>query len=62
VPVDGPVQRSKVRAGLAIVSVVFLVATAVLLVVDDPTARLVMGLVMFVSVVRAALLVRDLRR
>ena len=61
-PGDEEVQPAKVRTGLAIVSAAFLVALVVALVVDDPTARLIMGLVMFSAFVRAALLVRSLRR
>lgn len=56
------VDPTKVRIGLAIVSVAFLAALAVALLVDDPTARAIMGLVMFLAFVRAALLVRSLRR
>ena len=62
VPIDEEVNRSRVRAGLAIVTVTFLVAAGILLFVDDPLARVVMGLVMVLSLVRAALLVRSLRR
>jgi hypothetical protein len=56
------VDRTRVRTGLAVVTVAFLVALVVAFVVDDTTARIVMGLVMFSAVVRAALLVRSLRR
>ena len=56
------VDPTRVRIGLAVVSVTFLVALVVAFLVDDATARLVMGLVMFSALVRAALLVRSIRR
>jgi hypothetical protein len=48
--------------GLAVVTLVFAVALVILLVVDDPVARLTMALVMVTALVRAFLLVRSLRR
>jgi hypothetical protein len=59
---DDEVDARKIRTGLALVGVAFVLALVVALVVDDPTARVVMGLVMFSAFVRAALLVRSLRR
>lgn len=59
---DDETDPRKIRTGLILVAVAFLVALAVALVVDDATARVVMGLVMFSAFVRAALLVRSLRR
>ena len=59
---DDEVDAGKIRTGLIVVSAAFLVALVVALVVDDATARVVMGLVMFSAVLRAALLVRGLRR
>jgi hypothetical protein len=56
------INIAKVRTGLAVVTVAFIVALVVAFVVDDATARLIMGLVMFSALVRAALLVRTLRR
>ena len=58
---DEEVDATRVRVGLVIVSVAFLAALVVALVVDDATARVVMGLVMFIALVRAALLIRSLR-
>lgn len=59
---DEEVNAGRVRTGLVIVTVAFLVALVVALAVDNSTARVIMGLVMFSAVVRAALLVRSLRR
>ena len=56
------VNRRRVRGGLAIVSVVFLVALALALIVDDPLGRVIMSAVVIVSMVRAFLLVRSLRK
>ena len=61
VPKDDEVDRTRIRAGLAIVSVTFLVALVVLLAVDNAAAKVVMGLVMVTAVVRAFLLTRSLR-
>jgi hypothetical protein len=59
---DEEVDAGRIRTGLIVVSAAFLVALVVAIVVNDPTARVVMGLVMFSAFVRAALLVRSLRR
>ena len=59
---DDEVDVRRIRAGLIVVSAAFLVALAVAVIVDDATARIVMGLVMFSALIRAALLVRGLRR
>ena len=63
-PVAGEedVDRTRVRAGLVMVSVAFLAALVLLLVIDNTVARVIMGLVMFSAVVRAFLLTRSLRR
>lgn len=57
-----PVDRRRVRIGLSVVTVLFLVTLVLLAVVDDPLGRAVMGAVLVVTLVRAALLVRSLRR
>jgi hypothetical protein len=62
VPEDDEVDRTRVRAGLAIVSVTFLIALVALLVIESAVAKIVMGLVMFTALVRAFLLARSLRR
>ena len=59
---DEGIDRRRVRVGLVVVSAAFLIALIVAIVVDDGTARVVMGLVMLTALVRAALLVRSLRR
>jgi hypothetical protein len=56
------VDRGRVRTGLIVVSAAFLAAVVIAIVVDNATARVVMGLVMFTALVRATLLVRSLRR
>jgi hypothetical protein len=52
----------KVRIGLMIVTAVFVVAAVLIVVIDDPFGRAVMGAVAAVAVVRAFLLSRSLRR
>ena len=59
---DDEVDAGKIRTGLIVVSATFLIALVVAFAVDDVTARIVMGLVVFSALVRAALLVRGLRR
>ena len=61
-PAPDDVDRRRVRTGLVIVTVAFVIALAALVVVDSPVAKVVMGLVMFTAVVRAFLLSRSLRR
>ena len=56
------VDRRRVRIGLAIVSALVLVTFVLLLTVDEPLGRAVMGAVMFAALVRAALLIRTIRR
>jgi hypothetical protein len=63
--VDQPpsdVDPRRVRIGLVILSVVFLVALVLIAVVDDPIGRAMMVVVVLISLVRAALLVRSIRR
>ena len=52
----------KVRIGLAIVSLVVLLAVILFVLVDDPIGRAVMFAVAAMGVVRAYLLSRSLRR
>ncbi|HUP85692.1 MAG TPA: hypothetical protein VM143_08500 [Acidimicrobiales bacterium] len=59
---DDDVDAAKVRIGLIVVTIAFIVALVTFFVVDDATARVVMGLVMFSAMVRAVLLVRSVRR
>jgi hypothetical protein len=56
------IDPRRVRAGLAVVSLTFLVALVLALVIDDPLGRTVMAGIVVASLVRAALLVRSLRR
>lgn len=53
---------AKVRAGLAVVCLVVLVAAVLAVVVDDPLGRAVMLAVATTAIVRAFLLSRSLRR
>jgi hypothetical protein len=55
------VDRRRVRTGLAIVSVVFLVALVLVVVLDDAIGRGFMAAVLFISLVQAAMLVRKIR-
>ena len=50
------------RLGLAIVTVVFLVALVLVAVVDDPAGRAFMVAVLLIALVRGGLLVRSLRK
>jgi hypothetical protein len=56
------VDRRRVRLGLIVVTVLFVVTAVLVAVVDDPVGRAMMGVVLFTTVVRAAILVRSLRR
>ena len=56
------VDPRRVRIGLAILTVVFLIALVLVAVVDDPVGRAMMVAVVFISIVRAWLLVRSIRR
>lgn len=59
---DAEPDRTRIRVGLAIVGLAFLISVVILLAVDDGLARTVMSVVAFTALVRAALLVRSLRR
>jgi hypothetical protein len=61
-PANDDVDPRRVRLGLAILTVVFLVALVLVAVVDDPVGRALMVAVVFIALVRAALLVRSIRR
>jgi hypothetical protein len=53
---------AKVRIGLAIISVVVVVAVVMFFVVEPPAGKAVMFAIALTAFVRAALLVRSLRR
>jgi hypothetical protein len=57
-----PPDRARIRTGLAIVCVAFVVALVLFVVLDSGVGRAVMGVVMFTAVVRAFILTRSLRR
>jgi Flp pilus assembly protein TadB len=61
-PIDPQMDSRKVRMGLAIVTVIVLVALVLVAVVDDPVGRAVMLAVAALGFVRAFLLTRSLRR
>lgn len=58
---DPQINRAKIRAGLAIISVVFVGAIVAAILVDDPLGRWAMGGVALFALVRLALLVRGMR-
>ena len=55
------VDRRRVRIGLVMVSVLVLVTFVLLVAVDEPLGKAIMGAVMFAALVRAALLIRTIR-
>jgi hypothetical protein len=59
---DPQLDRRKVRIGLAMISVVVVVAIVLVFVVDDPLGRSIMFGVAALGLVRAFLLTRSLRR
>jgi hypothetical protein len=59
---EDDVDRTRVRVGLVVVTVTFVIALTGLLLIDNGFAKAVMGLVMFTAVVRAFLLTRSIRR
>ena len=61
-PPNDEVDPRRVRIGLAIVTAVFLAALVLVAVVDDPIGRAMMVGVVFIALVRGALLVRSIRR
>jgi hypothetical protein len=61
-PAPDEVDRRRVRIGLGIVAAMFLVALVLLLVIDDPTGRALMAAVLLIAVIRAALVMRALRK
>ncbi len=56
------VDPRRIRLGLIILTIVFLIALVLALVVDDAVGRALMTGILVVAFVRAALLVRSLRR
>jgi hypothetical protein len=52
------VDRRRVRAGLAIVTLVLLVALVLLFVVDSALGRVILGAIVVFTIVRATLIVR----
>ena len=56
------VDPRRIRIGVAILGVTFVVAVVLALIVTDPLGRTIMIAVTVVSFVRAALLIRSLRR
>jgi hypothetical protein len=61
-PSDPQIDRRKVRIGLAIISLVVVVAVVLFAVIDDPIGRALMFAVAALGIVRAYLLSRSLRR
>jgi hypothetical protein len=61
VPSDD-VDPKRVRLGLAMVSLVFLVSLALAALVDDPLGRAVMAAIALSAILRAVLLARSVRR
>ena len=59
---DPELNPRKVRVGLALVSVVVIVAVVLFVVIEDPFGRAVMFGVAAIGVIRAFLLTRSLRR
>ncbi len=55
------IDPRRVRFGLALVTVVFLVALVLLVTIDDTLGRAVMAAIVVVAVVRAFLLMRQAR-
>jgi hypothetical protein len=55
-------DHRKVRAGLAVISIVVIVAAVLFVVVDDPIGRSIMFAVAILGIVRAYLLSRSLRQ
>ena len=56
------VDPRRVRLGLILLTIVFFVALVIVMVVDDALGRAVMAGVLVITLARAALLVRSLRR
>lgn len=56
------VDRTRIRAGLAIIGVLFVGCLVAVAFIDDPTGRIVLLAVAAVSLVRLALLARSVRR
>jgi hypothetical protein len=61
-PTDPQVDRRKVRIGLAMVSLVVVVALVLFALIDDPIGRALMVAVIALGIGRAYLLSRSLRR
>jgi hypothetical protein len=61
-PDEPQMNLAKVRIGLAIISVVVLVAVVMFFAVEPPAGKAVMFAIALTAFVRAALLVRSLRR
>ena len=61
-PSDPQIDRRMVRIGLAIISLVVVVAVVLFAVIDDPIGRALMFAVAALGIVRAYLLSRSLRR
>jgi hypothetical protein len=62
VPPDGGIDRTRVRIGLAIVTLVALVALVLVFVVDSVVGKAIMFAVAATAFVRLVLLVRDIRQ
>ncbi len=61
-PLDPQVDQRKIRIGLAMISVVVLVAVVLFIVIDDAVGRALMFAIAVLGIVRAFLLTRSLRR
>ncbi|MBW8825011.1 MAG: hypothetical protein JF603_01485 [Acidobacteria bacterium] len=56
------IDPRRIRIGLAIVTIAFVVGLVLLFVVDDPVGRAMMAAVSVVALIRGGLLVRSIRR
>lgn len=61
-PADPEIDPRKVRIGLALISLVVLVAVGLLFVIDDGIGRAIMFAVALSGIIRAYLLTRSLRQ
>ena len=59
---DPQVNPSKVRAGLIVIAVLFVVSLVLLAVVNDPVGRAIFFAVAVMALIRIALLVRWIKR
>jgi hypothetical protein len=56
------IDPKRIRLGLAIVSVVFLVSLVLAAIINDPLGRAVMAAIALSAIIRAGLLIRSVRQ